>query len=283
MVTQAELAALTWTPPPVGAPLRLVVLGDSTSFVDHTGPQLPTTDHLYPNVAGRQLAEALDREVDVVVVARAGTTIRDVHRTVTKDRHVMFDVLQGADAVVVGFGGFDHAPGGVPPMVDAVVPYLRPPTVRRQVRRALSAAYPVLVRASGYRMTRTHAGTFDHLYDDLFTHVRGLTRGAPGAALGPTSHHRASWYGDRHPRHGQREAQQLAIAAGHGYATRPVWDLVSPHVDGFNPDGIHWPPPAHAAVGRAVVDLLLPQLTGERPLPGIPGVEETCWAAPPVE
>ena len=71
----------------------------------------------------------------------------------------MFDVLQGADAVVVGFGGFDHAPGGVPPMVDAVVPYLRPAPVRRRVRTALSAAYPWVVRVTRHRMTRTHAAT----------------------------------------------------------------------------------------------------------------------------
>lgn len=279
MVSPDELAAMTWTRPPADQPLRLVVLGDSTAFTDHHGPQLPTHPALYPNVAARRLEAALGRPLEVVVVARAGTTIRDVHRTVTKDRHVMFDVLVGADAVVVGLGGFDHAPGGVPPMVDAVVPYLRPTGLRRRVRRALSAAYPWIVRASGHRMTRTHAGTFDHLYDDLFTHVRGLTRGAPGVALGPTSHHHAAWYGDRHPRHPRREAEQLAIAAAHRYATRPVWDLVAPHAVDFNLDGIHWPPPAHRAVGEAVADLLLPQLRGDAPLPGIPGVETTRWAA----
>jgi hypothetical protein len=248
-----------------------VVLGDSTAFTDDRGPQLPTEPTLYPNVAARRLAEALDRDVDVVVVARAGTTVRDVHRTVTKDRHVMFDVLQGADAVVVGLGGFDHAPGGVPPVVDALVPYLRPAGLRRRVRAGLSAAYPWVVRATGHRLTRTHAPTFDALYDDLFVHVRGLTRGAPGVALGPTSHHHAAWYGRHHPRHPEREARQLALAAAHGYATRPVWDLVSPHARDFNDDGIHWPAPAHAAVGAAVADLLRPQLIGETPLPGIPG------------
>lgn len=278
MITAAELAAMTWTRPAGDAALRLVVLGDSTSFIDHRGPQPPTEPTLYPNVAARRLSAALDREVDVTIVARAGTTVRDVHRTVTKDRHVMFDVLTGADAVAVAFGGFDHAPGGVPPMLDAMVPYLRPAGARRRVRRALSAAYPWIVRATGHRMTRTHRATFDHLYDDLFTHVRGLTRGAPGVALGPTSHHGAAWYGARHPRHAEREAAQLAIADRHGYATRPVWDLVRPHVADLNPDGIHWPARAHASVGQAVAELLLPQLTGQVPLPGIPGVEGPRYA-----
>jgi len=277
-VTEPDLGALTWSLPDDDRALRLVVLADSTAFIDHTGPQLPEAPHLYPNVVARHLQAELGRDVEVVVIARAGTTIRDVHRTVTKDRHVMFDVLRGADAVVVGFGGFDHAPGGIPPMVDAMVPYLRPNALRRQVRRGLTAAYPWVVRASGFRMTRTHPGMFDRLYDDLFVHVRGLTLGAPGVALGPTSHHVSPFYAKRDPRHRPREAEQLAIASRHHYATQSAWDLVSPFVDDFNVDRIHWPPAAHAAVGRAVADLLLDQFTGRVPLPGIPGVAERRYA-----
>jgi hypothetical protein len=265
-----DLAALTWKPPEDERPLRLVVLADSTAFTDHRGPQLPTEPTLYPNVAARFLSSQLDREVTTTIIARAGTTVRDVHKAVTKDRHVMFDVLLGADAVIVGFGGFDHAPGGVPPMIDAMVPFLRPAGLRRRVRKGLHAAYPWLVRATGYRLTRTHAGDFDRLYDDLFTHVRGLTRGAPGVALGPTSH-RSAYYAWRHPRHRQREAEQLRIAARHGYAPIPVWDHVLPHVDRLNVDGIHWPPEVHASVGAAVGAALLDQIRGDAPIPGIPG------------
>ena len=64
------------------------------------------------------------------------------------------------------------------------------------------------------------AGTFDHLYDDLFTHVRGLTRGAPGVALGGTSHHHADWYGARHPRHAEREADGSSRSATIARSTR---------------------------------------------------------------
>lgn len=265
-----DLAAMTWTLPPGGGALRMVVLGDSTCFFDHTGPRLPDDPTLYPNVAARLIGEELGRPVTTTLIARAGTTVRDLHKVVTKDRHVMFDVLSGADLVVVGFGGFDHAPGGVPPAVDAVVPFLRPASLRRRVRKGLHAAYPWIVRATGYRMTRTHAATFDRLYDDLFLHVRGLTRGAPGVALGPTSHHGA-YYAWKHPRHAAREAEQLAIAARNGYATEPVWEHVLPHRDDLNPDGIHWPTPVHDVVGRRVAAALLRQLRGDDPIPGIPG------------
>ena len=269
-MTEIDLDALRWRyPVDDDRHLRMVVLGDSTCFCDHKGPQLPTEPALYPNVAAERLSVALDREVDVTIVARPGTTVRTVHEAVTKDRHVMFGVLQGADMVVVGFGGFDHGPIGVPPVVDAVVPFMRPDGLRRRVRKGLHAAYPWLVRLSGGRRPRTHESTFDRLYDDLFVHVRGLSGGAPGVALGPTSSHSA-YYGWRRGPHVHREGEQLAIAASHGYATRTVWDLVLPHRDALNVDGIHWPHEVHRAVGEEVADLLLPQLTGQQPVPGFP-------------
>jgi diglucosylglycerate octanoyltransferase len=136
-------------------PLRLVVIGDSTCFTDASGPQLPDHPDLYPNVAARELGARLGREVRPIVVARAGHTVREAARTVTKDRHVQFDVLAGADAVVVGVGSFDHAPGGIPAVVDAIVPFVRPAPLRRRLRKGLHAAYPHAVRATLGRRRRT--------------------------------------------------------------------------------------------------------------------------------
>jgi diglucosylglycerate octanoyltransferase len=251
-------------------PLRLVVIGDSTSFTDASGPQLPDHPDLYPNVAARQLACELGREVRPTVIARAGHTVREAVRTVTKDRHVQFDVLAHADAVVVGVGSFDHAPGGIPSVVDALVPYLRPPAVRRRVRKTLHAAYPLSVRATRGRRRRTPPAEFERLFAQLLDHVRGLTWGkAAGAVTGPISH-RAGYYANTHPGFAAAEAQHLGIAARHGFATVPAWEHVEPHADDLNPDGIHWPAPAHHAVGRAVAAALLPQLRGETPTIGLP-------------
>jgi diglucosylglycerate octanoyltransferase len=251
-------------------PLSLVVIGDSTAFTDHLGPQVPATAHLYPQVAARTLADALDREVVATVVARPGMTVRDAVRTVTKEQHVQYDVLAHADALVVGVGSFDHAPAGVPPSVESLAAYLRPTSLRRRVRRSLKAAYPWLVRASGARWTRTPRAEFDRLFVEALEHLRGLTWGrAAGAVVGPTSH-RARYYGWVHPTHVESEAHHLAVAERHGFRGVAAWPLVEPYADELNVDGIHWPPAAHEAVGRAVAAALLPTLRGQSPTIGLP-------------
>lgn len=252
-------------------PLRLVVLGDSTAFTDHVGPQLPGTTHLYPTVLADRLGTALDREVASAVVARPGTTVRELARAVTKDRHLQFELLAHADAVVVGAGSFDHAPAGVPAALEAVVPYLRPSLLRRRTRQLLRAAYPQLVRATGGRYARTPPAEFDRLLAQLLEQIRGLTWGrAAGVVLGPTSH-RSPYYGHRHPRHAEHEHRQLDIARAHGFAGVAVWPLVTPYLDALNPDGIHWPAAAHRAVGQAAATALLAQLEGRCPPIGLPG------------
>lgn len=253
-------------------PLRLVVVADSTSFIDGTGPQLPDTPHLYPQVVARRLAEELDRTVDLQVLSRAGRTVRDAWDVVGKDRHAQFEVLAHADAVILGVGSFDHAPGGVPAWVGAVTPFLRPDSLRRRARRLTHAAYPVIVRATDGRLRRTPAREFERLFELLCSQVRGLTRGAPTVVLGPTSH-RSAYYGHRHPGHADGQALQFSVADRHGMATLAVWPLVEPHADRLNPDGIHWPATAHQAVGEAAAEALLAQLTGRAPTPMDPWQE----------
>ncbi len=249
--------------------LRLVVLGDSTCFVDGDGPQLPGHPGVWPTMLAHDLEERLGREVTTQVVARAGMTVHDAWSIVAKDRHVQFEVLMGADLVVLSVGSFDHAPFGVPAALSAMVPHLAAPGVRRRVRRALHATYPVVVRATGGRFTRTNAAVFDRLYDQVLTQIRGLANQAAMAALGPTSH-RSPYYGHQHPRHASREREQGQIAARHGLPYVPTWPLVEPFADELNVDGIHWPRSAHRAVANALLDPLVAQLCGELARPGPP-------------
>jgi len=262
-------------------PLSVVVLGDSTAFVDESGPRLPDAAHLYPNVLRDHLAAALDRPVTVTVSARPGQTVRDAAHAVLKDQHLQFDLLARADAVVLGLGSFDHAPAGVPAALEATLPYLWPAPVRRRARAWSRAAYPHLVRATGARLRRTPASEFTRLFTQLLEQVRGLTWGrAAGVVLGPTSH-RAAYYGHRHPRFPAAEAHQLRLARDLGFAAVPVWPHVLAHLEHLNVDGIHWPRPTHAAVGRAAAEALLPQLRDDAPRIGLPrAADESRSPAP---
>ena len=231
--------------------LRVAVIGDSTSFTDATGPLPPDAEVLWPNVMARSLREQTGREVAVTVWARPGVDALNAWQALTKDRHVMFDVVGPADVVVVGIGSFDHAPAGLPPVLDTIVPHLRPAGLRRRARAAIRRAHPWVVRARGARGLRTPAAEFALRYGDVLDQARGLTMGrAVCVALGPTSH-RARHHGGAHPRREESEGRQLALAEAHGYRTVPVWEHVLPHVNRLNADGVHWPAEAHAAIGRA--------------------------------
>lgn len=254
-------------------PVRLVVLGDSFSFTDERGPQLPGESGLWPNVTANCLADRLGVPVEVQVLARPAPTVPQALDLVRKDRHVQFEVLAHAHAVVVALGSYDHAPMGVPTPLQALVPYLRPPRLRRRVRDGLHRAYPWLVRLTGGRFARTPASTFARAHDALLAHVRAVAHGAAGVALGPSSH-RSAYYGWTHPGFGQRAAAQLAQAAAQGFTPVPAWEHVLPHVAQLNDDGIHWPRVTHAAVGQAVAAALAPQLAGEADRPPRPGRDE---------
>ena len=249
--------------------LRLVVLGDSFAFTDDRGPQLPSAPHLWPNVAGRAIAAGLDREVDVAVVGRAGWNVRDAWSALTKDRHVMFEVVARADATIVSFGSFDHGPLGMPAPITALLPYLRPAGVRRRARRAVRTLHPMVARVTRGRYPITPRREFVERYDAVLAQVRGLARNAAGVVVGPSGHDSAYYARiNRHRDSGERA--QFDIAARHGFATIACWPLVEPHLERLNPDGIHWPADVHEAVGEAIARPLVAQLRGDEPRPPNP-------------
>lgn len=247
-----------------GDVLHVAVIGDSTAFTDAKGPLPPDADVLWPNVMAADLAARTGREVAVTVWARPGVDALAAWQALTKDRHVMFDVVGPADVVVVAVGSLDHAPAGLPPVLDDVIPRLRPARLRRRVRSAVRHAHPWVVRLRGVRGLRTPATVFARRYGQVLDQARGLTMGrAVCVALGPTSH-RARHHGGAHPRREESERRQLALALAHGYRTVPVWEHVEPFVDRLNADGVHWPAEAHAAVGRATAAAIAEGLSPQR-------------------
>ena len=240
--------------------LRVAVIGDSTAFTDEHGPQPPDDARLWPNVLAAQLESALDRPVSCTVWARPGVDALAAWQALTKDRHVMFDVVGPADVVIVAIGSLDHAPAGLPPVLDSLIPHLRPDGLRRRVRSLVRAAHPHVVRLRRARGLRTPAEVFARRYGQVLRQARGLTMDrAICVALGPTSH-RARHHGGAHPRREESEVRQLGLARAQGFATVPVWEHVAPHADRLNADGVHWPAAAHEAVGAAVADAVLASL-----------------------
>ncbi len=232
--------------------LRVAVIGDSTAFTDEHGPLPPDDARLWPNVLSAHLETALERPVSCTVWARPGVDALAAWQALTKDRHVMFDVVGPADVVIVAIGSLDHAPAGLPPVLDSLIPHLRPDGLRRRVRSLVRAAHPHVVRLRRARGLRTPAEVFAGRYAQVLRQARGLTMDrAVCVALGPTSH-RARHHGGAHPRRAESEVRQLDLARAQGFATVPVWEHVAPHADRLNVDGVHWPAPAHEAVGRAV-------------------------------
>ena len=170
-----------------GGVLRVAVIGDSTAFTDASGPLPPDAVVLWPNVMARELATGLGHEVDVTVWARPGVDALAAWQALTKDRHLMFDVVGPADVVVVAIGSFDHAPAGLPPVLDDVIPRLRPATLRRWVRRTVRGLHPGIVRLRGAGGVRTPPAVFADRYGRVLDQARGLTMGrAACVALGPT-------------------------------------------------------------------------------------------------
>lgn len=232
-------------------PLRVAVIGDSTTFTDERGPLPPDDPALWPNVMARELERTAGRDVMLTVWARPGVDVLAAWQALTKDRHLMFDVVGPADVVIVAIGSLDHAPAGLPPVIDSIIPHLRPDGLRRRVRSSLRRLHPVAVRLRRARGVRTPPAVFAERYRQVLAQARGLTMDrALCVALGPTSH-RARHHGGSHPRRQESEARQLAIARQQGYASVPVWELVEPFADRLNADGVHWPAAAHALVGAA--------------------------------
>ena len=240
--------------------LRVSVIGDSTAFTDATGPLPPDAAVLWPNVLARELTARTGHEAVVTVWSRPGVDALVAWQALTKDRHVMFDVVGPSDVVVLAIGSLDHAPAGLPPVLDDLIPRLRPAGLRRRVRSAVRRAHPWVVRLRGARGLRTPAAVFARRYGRVLEQARGLTMGrAVCVALGPTSH-RARHHGGVHPRREESERRQRALAATHGWRTVPVWEHVVPHADRLNADGVHWPAEAHAAVGRATAAAIAAEL-----------------------
>jgi hypothetical protein len=243
----------------------VLLFGDSLTFHGPQGPVALRDPRLYPNVLAARLASAAatrGRRADPVrvdVVARLGWTARDAWWALTKDPAVASVLAPRADALVLAVGQMDQLPAAVPTYLRDGIPYVRPGSLRRRVRRVYRRAGPAVIRVSGGRLRQLPQAATDTYLDRLLQAVRLLAPSGdqlPVVLLGPSPWRSAAYPSVR--------SHVPAVAAARHWAARsgvPVVELdplVGPSLaDGTgNPDGLHWSWDAHRLVGEATARAL---------------------------
>ncbi|HVM21439.1 MAG TPA: GDSL-type esterase/lipase family protein [Egibacteraceae bacterium] len=238
---------------------RVVVIGDSLTFHGPVGP-LPLHDpRLFPNLLATALTEATGDPWQAQVVARAGWGVREAWLALQRDVHLQQDLLIGADAAVFAVGSSDTLPVGIPRGLLATLPFVRPTSLRRRLRRGIDRVHPHLVRATGGRLRYTPLSVYRHGWRKSIDAVRLFTRDAPLCAVLPATH-RGPYYAGNLRHHPQVRAATLTMADDAGVALVDLAALAAPHLDAYNPDGLHWPFVVHQRVAEAMAKALLDQL-----------------------
>jgi len=235
-----------------GARRHVLVLGDSLSFHGPEQPHRPSDPRLYPNVMAAHLGD----DVAADLVARIGWTARDAWWALTKDPNVWGELLPRADALVLGVGQMDHLPAALPTWLREGIPFVRPGSLRRQVRRAYGAASPWVIRATGGRMRQLPQAATDHYLARIVQGVRAYRPGVPVVLLGPSPHAAATYPSHRH--HEPAVAAARRWAASHDAGLVDLDPIVAPSLRAGtgNPDGMHWAWEVHAAIGEALAAAL---------------------------
>lgn len=242
---------------------RLVALADSFAFHGPRGPLMVDDPRVYPNVLCTLLGEHDASPWEVATVARSGWSVRDVRYALYKDVHLVQRVLAGADAIVFGIGSIDTLSVGVPRSLIALLPYVRPPAVRRHLRATINRNHAALVRASRGRLRFTPRSAYRESWQACIDALRWVAPSAALCAVLPAIHD-APHYAHLHPFHAQGVADTAALARAANVPTVDLPALLAPHRHALNPDGVHWPFAAHRDVAAAMAAALLPQLDQAR-------------------
>lgn len=238
-------------------PFRILLLADSLSFQGPEGIVSPDDPRLYPHVVARVVSERLSRSVAVDASAREGWTARDAWWAMTKDPRVFAQALPEADAVIVGVGGMDQLPAVIPTYLRDSMPYLRPGSLRRKVRRAYRVIAPAMVGVSGGLMRQLPQSATDRYLTRIVQAVRAFRGDIPILAMTP-----APYKGAAYPSQKFHEGARRAMVMWGITQNVAVVDIESAVLDGQsqgvnNPDGLHWGWPTHEVVGRVIAERLL--------------------------
>ena len=227
---------------------HVLVLGDSLTFHGPDQPHRPSDPRLFPNVMARCLGD----DVRADVVARLGWTARDAWWAVTKDPRVWGELVPRADALVLAVGQMDHLPAAIPTWLREGIPYVRPGSVRRRVRRAYASAAPWVIRATDGRMRQLPQAATDHYLARVVQGVHTYRPGIPVVLLAPSPHEAPAYPSTRQHQPAVRAAHRWGTANGAGVVD--LDPIVGPSLAAGtgNPDGMHWGWEAHEGIGVAL-------------------------------
>jgi hypothetical protein len=232
---------------------HVLVVADSLAFHGPTQFERPDDPRLYPNVLGA----ALGPDVAVKLVARPGWTARDAWWALTKDPNVWGRWLPQADGVVIGVGGMDQLPAAIPTYLREGIPYVRPGSLRRQVRNAYLAAAPYIVRATGGPFRQLPQEATDRYLTRCVEAIRHWKPDLPIALVGPSAW-KATLYPSNAPHAKAVTAARIWSAANNVALVEPDPFVLPTLRDGSgNPDGMHWSFAVHAQLGSALAQALL--------------------------
>jgi len=170
--------------------------------------------------------------------------------------HLQQQLLMDADAVVLGMGSADQLSVGVPRWVMMALPYLRPTSLRREVRRRIDHVHPTLVRATRGHFRFTPPDVIAHCWSKSVDGIRLFAgQDVPLVAVLPADH-RTTYYGGVRTHHEEVHALYVRLAAERNVPVVDLAALTRDRLDELNIDGAHWSWPIHADVGQAMASVL---------------------------
>ncbi|CAN5452594.1 GDSL-type esterase/lipase family protein [soil metagenome] len=249
-----------------------MVLSDSMSFHGPEGPVPLDEPRTYPNRLGEQLSVLTDRPWAVDVWGRAGFGVRELWLALQKDVHLQQQLLMNADAVALAIGSADQLSIAVPRWVMMALPYLRPTSLRREVRRRIDHLHPAATRLSRGRMRFTPPDVIDHCFTKSVDAVR-LFAGADVPLVGVLPpFHRTVYYGGLTTHHEATHARFRRLGEQRDVAMVDLAAFTRDRLDELNPDGAHWSWAIHDDVATAMAQALHGQMPDRAPgaAPGLP-------------
>jgi hypothetical protein len=230
--------------------VSVLLLADSLAFHGPRDTHSPTHPQLYPQVCAQQLGTTVD------LLARQGWTARDAWWALTKDPMGFGVYLPRAEYLVIGVGGMDHLPAALPTWLRESIPYIRPGSVRRLVRRTYRRWSPAVIRGTGGRVRQLPQAATERYWERIVTAARHWRPGIPIAMVGPSAYAAPSYPATHHHVPAVRAAARWCAKFDVAFVDVDPFVLPTLHDGSGNPDGLHWAWSVHEAVGGALADAL---------------------------